>query len=100
MTLFGIYEAQWMLVIAGILASALLLMRTIRIVQCEVRRRGPAKVLLFLAFAAPVAYWAGGKGGGDRGEAGVRLMQLPLACDVGDGDGFGGMPAATNLATG
>ena len=67
MTLFDIYETHWMLAIVGILAIFLLFVRVTRIVLCEVRRRGPAKVLLFLAFAAPVAYWAGGKGGGDRG---------------------------------
>lgn len=34
-----------------------------RIAAAEVRRRGIAKTLLFVAPSAPVAFWAGGKGG-------------------------------------
>ena len=34
-----------------------------RVAAAEVRRRGIAKTLLFVALSAPVAFWAGGKGG-------------------------------------
>ena len=68
-TLFNMVEARWMLVVAGILVVALVAGWTACFVSDVVRRRGLVKTLLFVAMSVPVAFWAGGKGGGDRGVA-------------------------------
>ncbi len=120
MTLFSYGDASVILAGAAFLLAALAGVWLTHLVSVEVRRRGLAKVLLFVALSAPVAFWAGGKGGGDRSQGhdvvrdgqsesplsgvvsqprtipGVTL-RLPDSCDVGDGEGFFGLPCVSNL---
>ena len=63
MTLFDIHDACVILSAVGALAAVLVVIGLWRIAAAEVRRRGIAKTLLFVALSAPVAFWAGGKGG-------------------------------------
>lgn len=66
MTLFGLHEACWMLAVVGLLATASAVAWAARLVSSEMQRRGVAKSLLFVALSIPLAFWAGGKGGGIR----------------------------------
>ena len=63
MTLFDIHDACVILSAVGALTAVLVVVGLWRIAAAEVRRRGIAKTLLFVALSAPVAFWAGGKGG-------------------------------------
>ena len=63
MTLLSQHDAYAVLAAAGVLAVVLAVMWLWRVAASEVRRRGIAKTLLFVALSAPVAFWAGGKGG-------------------------------------
>ena len=63
MTLFDIHDACVILSAVGALAAVLVVIGLWRVAAAEVRRRGIAKTLLFVALSAPVAFWAGGKGG-------------------------------------
>ena len=63
MTLFDIHDACVILSAVGALAAVLVVIGLWRIAAAEVRRRGIAKTLLFVVLSAPVAFWAGGKGG-------------------------------------
>ena len=92
-TLFNMVEARWMLVVAGILVVALVAGWTACFVSDVVRRRGLVKTLLFVAMSVPVAFWAGGKGGGDRGVA----ARSPNVCDVGAAVWFPALPTVSNL---
>ena len=117
-TLFGMSEACWILTIAGILLLALAVIGTIKLVSCETARHGLAKVLTFTVVCMWMCYIAADKparsGGdphspsGEYCEAGSQSSgeppprsgastRLPAACDVGEDEGFGGMPIATNL---
>ena len=117
-TLFGMPEACWILTIAGILLLALAVIGTIKLVSCETARHGLAKVLSFTVVCMWMCYIAADKparsGGdphspsGEYCEAGSQSSgeppprsgastRLPDACDVGESDGFGAMPIATNL---
>lgn len=120
-TLFGMSEACWILTIAGILLLALAVIGTIRLVSCETARHGLAKVLTFTVVCMWMCYIAADKparSGGDPhspaavlceadsqdsqspGEKTTRSgasTRLPDACDVGESEGFGAMPIATNL---
>ncbi len=120
-TLFGMSEACWILTIAGILLLALAVIGTIKLVSCETARHGLAKVLTFTVVCMWMCYIAADKparGGGDPhspaavlceadsqdsqspGEKPTRSgasTRLPDACDVGESEGFGAMPIATNL---
>ena len=117
-TLFGMSEACWILTIAGILLLALAVIGTIKLVSCETARHGLAKVLTFTVVCMWMCYIAADKparsGGdphspsGEYCEAGSQssgeppprsgaLTRLPDACDVGEDEGLGGMPIATNL---
>lgn len=120
-TLFGMSEACWILTIAGILLLALAVIGTIKLVSCETARHGLAKVLTFTVVCMWMCYIAADKparSGGDPhspaavlceadsqdsqspGEEPTRSgasTRLPDACDVGEDEGFGAMPIATNL---
>ena len=120
-TLFGMSEACWILTIAGILLLVLAVIGTIKLVSCETARHGLAKVLTFTVVCMWMCYIAADKparSGGDPHspaavlcEAGSQDSQspgekptrsgastrLPDACDVGESEGFGAMPVATNL---
>ena len=120
-TLFGMSEACWILTIAGILLLALAVIGTIKLVSCETARHGLAKVLTFTVVCMWMCYIAADKparSGGDPyspaavlceadsqdsqspGEKPTRSgasTRLPDACDVGESEGFGAMPIATNL---
>ena len=120
-TLFGMSEACWILTIAGILLLALAVIGTIKLVSCETARHGLAKVLTFTVVCMWMCYIAADKparSGGDPhspaavlceadsqdsqspGEEPTRSgasTRLPDACDVGESEGFGAMPIATNL---
>ena len=120
-TLFGMSEACWILTIAGILLLALAVIGTIKLVSCETARHGIAKVLTFTVVCMWMCYIAADKparSGGDPhspaavlceadsqdsqspGEKPTRSgasTRLPDACDVGESEGFGAMPIATNL---
>ena len=117
-TLFGMPEACWILTIVGILLLVLFTMGTIKLVSCETARHGLAKVLSFTVVCMWMGYIAADKparsGGdphspsGEYCEAGSQSSgeppprsgastRLPAACDVGEDEGFGGMPIATNL---
>ena len=120
-TLFGMSEACWILTIAGILLLALAVIGTIKLVSCETARHGLAKVLTFTVVCMWMCYIAADKparSGGDPhspaavlceadsqdsqspGEKPTRSgasTRLPATCDVGEDEGFGGMPIATNL---
>ena len=117
-TLFGMSEACWILTIAGILLLVLAVIGTIKLVSCETARHGLAKVLTFTVVCMWMCYIAADKparsGGdphspsGEYCEAGSQSSgeppprsgastRLPDACDVGESEGFGAMPVATNL---
>ena len=120
-TLFGMSEACWILTIAGILLLALAVIGTIKLVSCETARHGLAKVLTFTVVCMWMCYIAADKparSGGDPhspaavlceadsqdsqspGEEPTRSgasTRLPDACDVGESEGFGATPIATNL---
>ena len=117
-TLFGMPEACWILTIVGILLLVLFTMGTIKLVSCETARHGLAKVLSFTVVCMWMGYIAADKparsGGdphspsGEYCEAGSQSSgeppprsgastRLPDACDVGESEGFGAMPIATNL---
>lgn len=120
-TLFGMSEACWILTIAGILLLVLAVIGTIKLVSCETARHGLAKVLTFTVVCMWMCYIAADKptrSGGDPhspaavlceadsqdsqspGEEPTRSgasTRLPDACDVGEDEGFGAMPVATNL---
>ena len=72
MTLFGLHEACWMLAVVGLLATASAVAWAARLVSSEMQRRGIAKSLLFVALSIPLAFWAGGKGGGVRAPSHVQ----------------------------
>lgn len=117
-TLFGMSEACWILTIAGILLLALAVIGTIKLVSCETARHGLAKVLTFTVVCMWMCYIAADKparSGGDPHSPAAVLCEadsqassekptrsgastrLPDACDVGESEGFGAMPIATNL---
>ena len=117
-TLFGMSEACWILTIAGILLLALAVIGTIKLVSCETARHGLAKVLTFTVVCMWMCYIAADKparSGGDPHSPAAVLCEadsqssgeppprsgastrLPDACDVGESEGFGAMPVATNL---
>ena len=116
-TLFGMPEACWILTIVGILGLALGVIGTIKLVSCETARHGLAKVLSFIVVCMWMCYIAADKparsGGDPHSPAAVLCeadsqpsgepprsgasIRLPAACDVGDAEGFCGMPIATNL---
>ena len=120
-TLFGMSEACWILTIAGILLLALAVIGTIKLVSCETARHGLAKVLTFTVVCMWMCYIAADKparSGGDPNSPAAVLCEadsqdgqspgekptrsgastrLPDACDVGESEGFGAMPIATNL---
>lgn len=55
-----------MLAVVGLLATASAVAWAAHLVSLEMQRRGVAKSLLFVALSIPLAFWAGGKGGGVR----------------------------------
>ena len=65
--LFSIGEARVMMAVAGAMFAALALRCAWRVVAGEARRHGAAKVAFLLLMSAPLAFWAGGKGGLDYG---------------------------------
>ena len=65
-TLFSMGQARVMMAVAGAMFAALALRLAWRVVAGEVRRHGVAKTAFLLLMSAPLAFWAGGKSGGDR----------------------------------
>ena len=61
-----------MLAVVGLLATASAVAWAARLVSSEMQRRGLAKSLLFVALSIPLAFWAGGKGGGVRAPSHVQ----------------------------
>ena len=61
--LFSIGEARVMMAVAGAMFAALVLRLAWRVVAGEVRRLGVAKSTFLFLMSAPLAFWAGGKGG-------------------------------------
>ena len=118
MTLFGISEACWILTFVGTLLLALAVIGSVHLVSYKVSRHGLNKVLSFTVVCMWMGYIAADKptrSGGDPHdpsevycEAGRQSSggmpprsgaspRLPDGCDVGEDEGFGGMPIATNL---
>ena len=117
-TLFGISESCWILTIVGILLLVLAVIGAARLFSQKVYRHGFVKVASFTVVCMWIGYIAADKparSGGDphslagacreagsqhSGEMPPRSgasTRLPDACDVGDGDGFAGMPCVSNL---
>ena len=61
--LFNMGQARVMMAVAGAMFAALALRLAWRMVAGEARRHGTAKVAMLLLMSAPLAFWAGGKGG-------------------------------------
>ena len=118
MTLFGISEACWILTFVGTLLLALAVIGSVHLVSYKVSRHGLTKVLSFTVVCMWMGYIAADKptrSGGDPHdpsevycEAGRQSSggmpprsgaspRLPDGCDIGEDEGFGGMPIATNL---
>ena len=93
-TLFNMVEARWMMVVAGILMAALVARWTACFVSDVVQQRGRVKAILFVAMSVSVTFWAGGKGGGDRGAV---VVQSPDVCDIGEADWLSHLPIVSNL---
>lgn len=118
MTLFGISEACWILTFVGTLLLALAVIGSVHLVSYKVSRHGLTKVLSFTVVCMWMGYIAADKptrSGGDPHdpsevycEAGRQSSggmpprsgaspRLPDGCDIGEDEGFGAMPIATNL---
>ena len=61
--LFSIGEARVMMAVAGAMFAALALRLAWRVVAGVARRHGVAKTAFLFLMSAPLAFWAGGKGG-------------------------------------
>ena len=120
-TLFGMSEACWILTIAGILLLVLAVIGAANLLSQKVYRHGLVKVASFTVVCMWIGYIAADKparsGGDPRSPAAVLCeadsqdsqspgekptrsgasTRLPDACDVGESEGFGAMPIATNL---
>ena len=62
-TLFSIGQARAMMAVAGMFFAVLALRWAWRVAAGSARRLGAAKTALLLLLSAPLAFWAGGKGG-------------------------------------
>ena len=83
--LFNMGQARVMMAVAGAMFAALALRLAWRMVAGEARRHGAAKVAMLLLMSAPLAFWAGGKGGLNCG-----IMEL---CNYGNA----GLNISTNI---
>ena len=116
-TLFGMSEACWILTIVGTLLLVLAVIGTANLLSQKVYRHGFVKVASFTVVCLWIGYiaadkparsgsdthspsedWreAGSQHSGEPPRAGAST-RLPDACDVGESEGFGAMPIATNL---